>query len=123
VTAHAASPEDIGCQWQPVPRNTVAAVELDGEALLYDRTTGSLHVLDRLATIVWRCFDGTVTLRQLAVELAEEFRADETLVEEDLVALAVRLGKGGLLEGVVGDPDVIDASVPEAPGEGPGGCP
>ena len=36
----------------PEPARWVATVELDGEAVLFDETSGSLHLLDPVATVI-----------------------------------------------------------------------
>ncbi len=89
-------------------RSSVAAVELDGEAVVYDEVSGAMHLLDPIATIVWKCFDGTTSLAQLSGELAAAFDADQAVILADVVRLARQLGGQGLLEGVAGDEPEAD---------------
>ena len=56
----------------PRRRADIIAVELDGEAVLYDPVSGNLHKLNPVGSVLWRFLDGTVTLRRLASEVAEE---------------------------------------------------
>jgi hypothetical protein len=72
----------------------------DDEVLIVDSQTGRIHVLNPVAAIVWECFDGTVTLDELAPELAEVFNAPVEVVLADIVAMARQLGDLGLLTGV-----------------------
>lgn len=94
---------DIDAGLVPLPSPEVASIELDGETVLYHEGTRTTHVLSPVATVVWSCFDGSVSLGELAGELAEAYGAPRATVEGDVVALARELGAQGLLEGVVGD--------------------
>jgi hypothetical protein len=78
----------------------VTAVELDGESVLYDETSGGLHLLDAVATVVWARLDGTATLDDLAADFSQAFATDRSRVRGDLVAFARQLGREHLLEGV-----------------------
>ena len=98
-------PDQIDSAYAPVIGAWVTAVELDGESVLYDETSGGLHLLDAVATIVWTRFDGTATLDDLAAELSETFATDQARVRGDLVAFARQLGHQHLLAGVASPPD------------------
>lgn len=112
----------IDASFAPRRRPNVAAVELDGEAVLYDEDSGAMHLLDPIATIVWKCFDGSANLEDLSFELAAAFDADEDVILADVLALARQLGRQGLLEGVEPDPEVVAEHVPHDPTpEGPAG--
>lgn len=106
-------PEDIGPGFVARPRPTVASVELDGEAVLYEEASGQMHTLDRIATVVWSCMDGASTLGDIAGELAAAFGAQPEVVEGDVVALARRLGGQGVLDGVVADPSTWHEREPD----------
>lgn len=101
-------PDRINGSFAPVIGGWVTAVELDGESVLYDETSGVLHLLDAVATVVWARLDGTATLDELAGDLSETFATDRGRVRGDLVAFARQLGRQHLLEGVAlppGDDD------------------
>jgi len=101
VTAGAAiQPEDIDGSFVPRPGSWVAAVELDGEAVLMDETTGALHLLDDVATVIWSRIDGSATLDELTAELSEVFTADPDQVRADLLAFSRQLGEQHLLDGI-----------------------
>lgn len=102
------SSTDIGLAFVARPRDSVAAAELDGEAVLFDEGTGRLHTLDPIATVVWACLDGTATLRDIAGELAEAFGAERAVVESDVLRLVRQLGDQGVLEGVAADPALLE---------------
>ena len=93
-------PDRIDGTFAPVIGAWVTAVELDGESVLYDETSGGLHQLDALATVVWDRLDGIATLDDLAADLSETFAADPDRVRRDLVTFVRQLGRQHLLEGV-----------------------
>jgi PqqD family protein of HPr-rel-A system len=84
----------------PKPRPWVAAVELDGETVLYDESSGRLHLLDSVATVVWSRLDGAATVDDLTRDLSATFAADESRVRADLTEFLRRLDREQLLEGV-----------------------
>ena len=93
-------PDELDGAFAPLARTTVATVELDGEAVLYDETTLAVHRLSPVGTLVWHCFDGTTTIDQLAADLADAFRAEPAAVHHDVVELTRKLGGLGLLDGI-----------------------
>lgn len=95
--------DDIDGAFVAVRRDGVSAVELDGEAVLMEDDTGGIHHLDRIATVIWNCLDGSCTLDELAADLAEAFKADLEVVREDVLQLAQTLGRTGLLAGVAAE--------------------
>ena len=84
----------------PAPVPSVATVELDGEAVLFDESSGSLHLLDPVATVIWSRLDGSATLEELATELSTTFAADRSRVRDDLISFVRELDRQHLLEGV-----------------------
>ncbi len=84
----------------PRRRGDIIAVELDGEAVLYDPRSGNLHKLNTAGSVLWRCLDGDVTVAQLAAEVAAETgQADVAAVERQLAEYVAQLAGLGLLEG------------------------
>ena len=57
----------------PRPRADLIVVELDGEAVVYDEASGSLHQLNRSATVVWGLCDGRTTVDVIAADVADTF--------------------------------------------------
>lgn len=102
--------DPVGPEFVPRPRGTVAWEVLDGEAVLYEEDSGTVHLLDELGTIVWRCFDGESDLATVVGDLADAFDVDRDRVEADVLALVADLGERGLLAGVEPDPGQEDAS-------------
>jgi hypothetical protein len=99
-------PEKIDATFAPRVGAWVFKVELDDESVLYDESSGGLHQLDTVATVVWDRLDGSATIDELAAELGETFATPAARVRVDLVAFARGLGRRHLLEGVA--PDTAD---------------
>lgn len=92
-------------EWSvPMIKASVCAVELDGEAVLLDDETGAVHALNRVATVVWLCLDGSVTVGGLIDDLVDTFTgADADTIRDDVLALVRTLESLGLLEPVSPD--------------------
>lgn len=93
-------PEDIDGCFSPKPRDSAVSCRFDDEILVVDGTTGGIHVLNQVAAVVWECFDGTVSLDELAQELSEAFQVSVETVRADTLAMTRQLGNLELLAGV-----------------------
>jgi hypothetical protein len=114
-TARGISPDDIGPSFAPRAADHVAAVELDGEAVLYDEQRQTVHLLSPSATVLWNCFDGTGTIDEIATDIAEVFAADVAAIRDDALGVARGLGRQNLLDGVIPDPEVEPAEFGQDP--------
>lgn len=74
-------------------------VPVADEAVLLDERTGALHALDSLATLMWQCFDGTASIGEIAVDVADIFSVEELAALRDLLQLTSDLAARGLLDG------------------------
>ena len=81
----------------PVPRPSVAAVELDGETVLLEQTSGAMHLLNPVGTAVWASLDGGRTIDALVELLSDESGADPGTVRRDVTAFVHELASAGLL--------------------------
>jgi hypothetical protein len=81
----------------PLRRDGLVVHELAGECVLFVPDTGDLHQLNPPATVVWKLLGPGVSLRRIAFEIAEAAETDLDRVENDVLALAERLGELGLL--------------------------
>jgi PqqD family protein of HPr-rel-A system len=84
---------------KPKTRADLAVVELDGEAVIYDETTGNLHHLNPTATIIFNLFDGTSTVKELAGLIEDEFQIPSQEVERQIRDLIKEFRQAGLLDG------------------------
>src|SRR4051812_8536997 len=90
----------IDSHFAPKIATGVCDVEVDGEVVVFHEETHVLHLLNPTAGAAWRCFDGSVSLEDLAGELAEVYGEDRATVEVSLLEVARSVGALGLLDGV-----------------------
>jgi hypothetical protein len=86
---------------RPRRRTDVTEVVQDGEAVIYE-PDGKVHGLNRTATILWHCLDGSVTLEELAVDLAEVYDGDLVTSRAQVLDYARDVARRGLLQGLSG---------------------
>jgi hypothetical protein len=96
-------PADIAGEFRPSLRASVAAEEVDGDVVLYDESTRSVHVLNGTAAAIASCFDGAGTIRDIAGEVAEAFGQPLDDVLAAVLDVARTLGSASLLDGVEGE--------------------
>ena len=72
-----------------VRRDQVLVSDLNGELVLYDERSSRAHRLDGTAAAVWRLADGTATVAEIAMQIADELGVEPSgdLVELGLVSL------------------------------------
>lgn len=79
-----------------VPRaRAVTSVSVDGEAIICN--AGSLHHLNRTATIVWECCDGDADLDTIVAELGAAFSIDPETARADIGGIVAELAAMDLL--------------------------
>lgn len=90
-----------------VPRaRGVASVLINGQAIIFN--AGSLHHLNRTATIVWECCDGTADLDTIVAELAAAFSIDLDKARSDIGSTVAELAAMDLLVPPVGRAPGLD---------------
>jgi PqqD family protein of HPr-rel-A system len=82
---------------RPRIREGLTTVEIDGEAVVYDETTGELHHLNPSATIVLSLCDGTRSVDDMATEVSEAFTVAREEVYAQVSAALQSFGEAGLL--------------------------
>jgi hypothetical protein len=70
--------------------------ELDGESVLLNLETGMYFGLDAVGTRVWQLAGDGGSLRGIRERLVEEYDAEPSVIERDLLALADTLVTKGL---------------------------
>jgi hypothetical protein len=83
---------------RPNRRCDVAGVEIDGETVLYDVSSGRVHLLNTIAGVLWANFDGDLSVDELAAELARASGHGTAEVRNSVIELVRRLESEGLLE-------------------------
>lgn len=89
---------------RPKVRDDLTVVELDGEAVVYDETSGELHHLNPSATVVFGLLDGTATVHELALDMADAFGVPVEEMESQVRELTRRFRALGLIAGAGGAP-------------------
>lgn len=90
---------DLTSDWAPARAADVLSIELGDETLLYRPTSGGVHRLDPVGSVVWRLLDGDATVDELVGDLAAAFAADPTVVRADVHVLVEGLAEASLLAG------------------------
>lgn len=92
-------PDTIDLDAAPLPRETLAQVDVDEETVVYSPETDRTGHLNAMATAIWTCLDGRTTLRVLAEDIAAATGWDRRDVEPELVQVVRGFGRDGLLAG------------------------
>jgi len=82
----------------PRARTDLTVVELDGEAVVYDERTQTLHHLNATATVVFTLLDGTAHADELAEEIADCTGLQQDEVLHDVKKAIDTFAEAGLLE-------------------------
>ena len=85
----------------PLRQTSVVEAEIDGELVLLDTTSGTLHVLNPVAAAVWGELDGVRDVDAIVSELSDETGEDVARVRADVTNFLDRLASTGLLSGVI----------------------
>lgn len=82
-----------------MPGQHVRSVEVDGEAVLYDERSGTLHHLNASASVIWWRLDGVATIGQVIDEFAASFRIARATMKDDVGGAMLTLIEHGLVAG------------------------
>lgn len=63
----------VSSTWAPAPNVEVAWVELDGEVVVFHAGEHRAHLLNATGSLLWQLLDGTVTIGELATDVAAVF--------------------------------------------------
>jgi hypothetical protein len=107
-------PESIDGSFLPRRDASVQIVAVDGEAILVDRGSG-LHLLNPTAFLLWQCFDGEVTLAELADEISTEMGVPSDEVLTHTISVAQEFAVRRVL--VDGRTPTVEASEPPVPSD------
>jgi hypothetical protein len=82
----------------PAPASSATGIELDGQTVLLDKSTGALHLLNDAGAAIWSRLDGCRPVSTIVAELSEAFGADPADVEHDVHQFLAHLAGLGLVE-------------------------
>jgi hypothetical protein len=88
----------------PVRREGVSETEIDGELVLLDTSSGTLHALNPIGAAVWSELDGQRDVETIVADLSAAARADVDRVRGDVMSFLEQLSRGGLLSEAPPDP-------------------
>jgi hypothetical protein len=83
---------------RPRPRKGVRFEEIDGEAVIYDRTGTQATYLNETAAIIWQLCDGVRTEAEIIAMLSEAYpEAGDALVDDVRHAIGAMIEAGNLI--------------------------
>jgi hypothetical protein len=93
-------PGEIGIDFIPERRASLASIEIEGEGLVFDEDGGSWHHLNTIAQLIWNCCDGSGTIAEIAVDISDIFGEEPKTVRQSVLETVRQFGQQGLLESV-----------------------
>ena len=85
---------------RPLGRDDVDTTLVDGEFVVAEESTGTVHRLNSTAGAVWSLCDGETSPEAMAQELGEIFGLEPAVIIDDIRQALDQLGAAGLLVGV-----------------------
>ena len=82
----------------PRPRSSVSLRLVDGEALLYDRESRAMHILNPTAARIWKWCDGKATRAEIIEKMAAVYAASLDQISRDVCKTLSSFQEMGLLE-------------------------
>src|SRR5262249_59142943 len=95
----------IGLDSVVAPSEDAVFRELDGQSVLLNLATGMYFGLDAVGTHVWQLAAENGSLQAVRQRLVDEYDADPSTIERDLLALAPTLLAQGLWSIVLPSPE------------------
>lgn len=105
----------------PLRRPDVEWIELDGEAVVHDPRTGSLHRLNASAASVWAASDGSSTVDDIVGAMRETYAGHDNAIAHDVHEALTQLRREGLLDVSRGDQSPTESSAPSTGNSSAGG--
>ena len=84
------------------PRADLKVRTVDGEAVVLDKESGTVHHLNATASFIWSQMDGRTSTAQLVERVAAEFEVDAEVASRDVNGLIKQFQALHLLERAVG---------------------
>jgi hypothetical protein len=77
---------------------SLAVRDVDGDFILHDDRSGSVHRLNSVAAVIWQLCDGSREPGEIATEVAGVFGQPVAEVSHDVDAILTRFADTGLIE-------------------------
>jgi hypothetical protein len=84
---------------KPKVRDDLHVVEIEGEAVVYDKRRVDLTHLNAAATVVFNLCDGTGTVKEMSEDIAQVFRVPEDQVQRQVRSVLRQFKESGYLDG------------------------
>ena len=68
----------------------VAEVQIDDEVVIYSSSARTSLVLDATAHLLWQCLDGTSSLHEIFIDIADAYGVADTQITDDFLPVAGR---------------------------------
>jgi hypothetical protein len=79
------------------PSEMLAYRVLDGQGVIVNLESGTLHVLNSVGTRIWEAFDGGTTLKEVIQQLSREYSVPYAQLETDAIEFVRELLQNELL--------------------------
>ena len=89
----------------PIRDDAVVWRDIAGEVVIAERDSGSIHVLNRTASLIWASADGTKQVDELATDICNRFEVTPEQARADAEEFCSQLLEAGLIslkEGIRG---------------------
>jgi PqqD family protein of HPr-rel-A system len=83
---------------RPVVKPQIAFAQVGDEGVVYDSLSGSIHMLNPSASLLYRVCDGSATIDELASDVADAFEVPVDEVRPQVVSLVESLAMLGVVE-------------------------
>lgn len=90
---------DFPDEAMPQVRDDLATSDIDGELVVLDEQNGNVHQLNRTATVVFECCDGSTRISDIRQRLVDEFDVSPDVARHDVLSLLRLLREQHLLTG------------------------
>jgi hypothetical protein len=87
-------------KWRPKRRSDLTYRTIEGEAVILNREEGRLHQLNRTASFIWDCCDGTATISEIVNRFIDAYEIDSVTARQDVTTVLSQLQNSNLFVSV-----------------------
>ena len=84
-------------EWRPLRIPSIKEREIDGDLLLHNTETGSVHHLNSVASLIWTLCDGSRDAGTITAEVADRYRKTSSDIAADVAEVLQELSRMGLV--------------------------
>ena len=71
--------------------------EIDGEVVIIANDGSHIHMLNETATLIWNCSERKTSVRQIIMEMCEQYDVDEDSASRDVLETIKSLSEKNLI--------------------------